>query len=193
MKSEKYKDKNNYNTNNANEDLALDKKHPVYLEMNRMFIISFCNVFRNAEFKEKFKDTAIDFLRALMWILTSTVPVARRIVHRMSRKARDRKKPVRSSTVQDKDYIRLKKLGTMHVSQPFWAALAIHSFAKKVQCVQQGFKITLVDQKCSNMFLNAVSYGQRISDCTAKVNPLNIELNPIIFKLLVCFYCLNWS
>lgn len=73
--------------------------------MNRMFITSICDVFRNDEFKEKMKVVDFVSVQTLTWICTSPIHSARRNVHRISKKLGDRKKPVRRSTTTDKDLL----------------------------------------------------------------------------------------
>lgn len=67
------KDKNKVNPKKTNEALVPDESHPLYLEINRMFITSFCTIFRNAEFKGKFKGVDFDRVRKLRCIRTSII------------------------------------------------------------------------------------------------------------------------
>lgn len=81
--------------------------------------ILLCDIFRNEEFREKFKDVAFDLLLTLTFILTSTIPDIRKLVPQMSKKSGDRKNWVQNSTIQDKYDVVLNELGKRHVSKMF--------------------------------------------------------------------------
>lgn len=57
----------------TNEDIVHDENNPGNLEMNRIWIISLCDVFSNDEFNETFKNVEFDIFKTLSCIRTSSI------------------------------------------------------------------------------------------------------------------------
>lgn len=88
--------------------------------MSGMLTISFCDIFHNDECKEKFNVVDLDLVRKLRWISTSTILAVRRIVHRISKKVEDGKKPVHIS-INDKENVFMNELGNERFLKRFEA------------------------------------------------------------------------
>lgn len=93
---------NNKKINNSNNAKSSDYNSPLYKEINRMFILSFWDIFNHEKFNAKFNFRNFDRVKVLIWIRQYTIEPPRRIIQQVSQKAEDRSKPVEYSTVNYK-------------------------------------------------------------------------------------------
>lgn len=75
---------NDKNNNDKTGARSSDETNSAYKESNRMLILSFCDILNHK--------SDLGGVEALTWIHQSTIEHARRIVHRMSKKAEEQKK-----------------------------------------------------------------------------------------------------
>lgn len=71
-----------------------------YKEKNRMLIWSFCDIFNSEQIKENFKLLHFNCVEAVISIRCSTIGRERRMVHRMSKKAKGLKTSVDNYAVK---------------------------------------------------------------------------------------------
>lgn len=114
-----------------------------------MLAVPFCDIFSTDEFNYKLNVRYTDRVHALNWILHSTVPPARRIISQLASKAQGDKEPVVNSTINSKKDVVLNDLDTGQVSQTFRAALSVHTFVIRDDCIRNSFRITFYGRKCS--------------------------------------------
>ena len=160
------------------------------MEINRLLLISFVELFKSEEFGSAFNARGFEKNTAMRWILTSTLPAARRIVSKMAEKARKRKNPLTDSTINDPEDPTLTELGSRQVYQLFRAALAVHTFAMVDVRVREAFTVTFHDVRCSPSFLNAGSYLQQVLRGPHAANVL-FQAVPSVSEVLVWFHCVN--
>lgn len=156
-----------------------------------MVILPFCDIFSCDEFNNKFNLRDFYHVQELTLISQSTVSPAQCIVSLLGTKSQSPKNLMNNSTIKSKTEIVLNELRTRKVSQTFRADLAVHTFAKRDNCIRQVFSISFSDRKYSIILLNVGSYIQRALRPITRASPLNPDRLPTVFEVIIYFYCEN--